>query len=342
METYDHSNWHGTTGGTPWMQRTLLWLFRFIPIGFFYAVTALVIPFYMLFDRRGYRASYAFYRKRLGRGPLHSFLSVYANEFKLGQVVMDRFALYAGRKFDMQVDGMPEFERLSAAEAGFVQVSSHVGNYEMAGYTLQTPQKRMYALVFAGEKETVMQQRALRFGQSNIEMVPIAGDMSHLFTLNAALLEGSIVSMPGDRIFGSQKSITCRFFDAPAQFPAGPFLLAAQRSVPAAIRRMSALSAKESMPDFRHGSGPRPWPLPSPDCWRKWCAAIRRSGSIFMIFGNDRFRPDTDPQHPSAAAALRLCGQTAPLRRRTDADFVPDSAGCAFRGGWRFQDSRTG
>ena len=60
METYDHSNWHGTTGGTPWMQRTLLWLFRFIPIGFFYAVTALVIPFYMLFDRRGYRASYAF------------------------------------------------------------------------------------------------------------------------------------------------------------------------------------------------------------------------------------------------------------------------------------------
>ena len=36
METYDHSNWHGTTGGTPWMQRTLLWLFRFIPIGFFY------------------------------------------------------------------------------------------------------------------------------------------------------------------------------------------------------------------------------------------------------------------------------------------------------------------
>ena len=40
METYDHSNWHGTTGGTPWMQRTLLWLFRFIPTGFFYAVTA--------------------------------------------------------------------------------------------------------------------------------------------------------------------------------------------------------------------------------------------------------------------------------------------------------------
>ena len=231
MGTYDHNDWHGTTDGTPWMQRTLLKLFRFIPLEFFYGVTALVIPFYMLFDRRGYRASYAFYRRRLGRGPFHAILSVYANEFRMGQVVMDRFALYAGRKFDMQVEDMPVFEHLSAAEPGFVQVSSHVGNYEMAGYTLQTKLKRMYALVFAGETETVMTQRAARFSASNIEMVPISEDMSHLFTLNAALLDGSIVSMPGDRLFGSQKSLSCDFFGAPARFPAGPFMLAAQRAV---------------------------------------------------------------------------------------------------------------
>ena len=231
MGTYDHNDWHGATHGTPWMQRTLLKLFRFIPLEFFYGVTALVIPFYMLFDRRGYRASYAFFRRRLGRGPLHAFLSVYANEFRMGQVVMDRFALYAGRKFDMQVEDMPVFERLSTAEPGFVQVSSHVGNYEMAGYSLRSRLKRMYALVFAGETETVMTQRAACFSASNIEMVPISEDMSHLFTLNAALLDGNIVSMPGDRLFGSQKSLSCDFFGAPARFPAGPFMMAAQRAV---------------------------------------------------------------------------------------------------------------
>jgi len=213
------------------MQRALLKLFRFLPLTFFYAVMALVIPFYMLFDRRGYRASYSFYRHRLGRGPVHAFLSVYANEFRLGQVVMDRFALYAGRKFDIRVDDMPLFVRLAAEAPGFVQVSSHVGNYEMAGYLLRAERKRMYALVFAGETETVMSQRAALFAGSNIEMVPIAEDMSHIFALNAALADGNIVSMPGDRIFGSQKSFSCDFFGAPARFPVGPFVLAAQRSV---------------------------------------------------------------------------------------------------------------
>ena len=213
------------------MQRTLVKLFRFIPLWLCYGVTGLVIPFYMLFDRRGYRASYRFFRRRIGRSAVGSFFSVYANEFRMGQVVLDRFAFYAGRRFDLQIEGMDLYLRLADGEPGFIQVSSHVGNYELAGYTLRAEKKRIHALVFSGETQTVMQQRAEMFGPSNITMVPIAADMSHLFTLNAALLSGDVVSMPGDRIHGSQKSIACPFFGAPARFPLGPFLLAAQREV---------------------------------------------------------------------------------------------------------------
>lgn len=247
MAQYEHTDWHGATDGTPWMQRTLVKLFRFFPLPFFYGVTALVIPFYMLFDRRGYKASYRFFRRRLGRSALHSFFSVYANEFRMGQVVMDRFALYAGRRFDLQIDDMPLFSQLESAGPGFVQVSSHVGNYELAGYSLRVEHKRMYVLVFEGETETVMQQRSALFARSNIEMVPVSDDMSHLFKLNSALLEGNIASMPGDRIFGSQKSITCNFFGAPARFPAGPYLLAAQRSV----AMLAVFVMKEGMRRYR-------------------------------------------------------------------------------------------
>ena len=228
------------------MQRTLIKLFRFIPTGFFYGVTALVIPFYMLFDRRGYRASYRFFR-RLGRGRVHSFLSVYANEFRLGQVVMDRFALYAGRRFRLDVDGQELFDRLKDAPTGFVQVSSHVGNPELAGYQLRVEGKRMHALVFPGETQTVMQHRAAIFERMNITMVPVSEDLSHLFALNAALLAGDIVNMPGDRLFGSTKSFTCDFLGAPARFPAGPFLLAAQREVP----MLALFVMKEGMRRYR-------------------------------------------------------------------------------------------
>ena len=140
-------------------------------------------------------------------------------------------AAFAGKKFDMEVPRMDLFQVLCAGEDGFVQLSSHVGNYEMVGYSLVSP-KRINALVFGGETATVMQNRALLFGETNVQMVPVSEDLSHIFALNNALADGEIASLPGDRILGSQKTVECRFFDAPALFPAGPFTLAVQRDVP--------------------------------------------------------------------------------------------------------------
>ena len=212
------------------MQRTLIRLFRFLPLGVLYGCMALVIPFYMLFGK-GFRAAYSFYRKRMRYGALKSFLHVYLNEYEFGKVVLDRFAAFSGKKFRMDVPRMDLFEGLCRGAEGFIQLSSHVGNYEMVGYSLVSP-KRLNALVFSGETATVMENRAALFGQTNVRMVPVSPDLSHIFTLNSALVGGEIVSMPGDRVFGSQKTVECLFFGQMAKFPAGPFILAVQRDVP--------------------------------------------------------------------------------------------------------------
>ena len=212
------------------MQRTLIRLFRVFPLGVLYGCMALVVPFYMLFAK-GFRASYNFFRKRMKYNAVKSFVHVYLNEFEFGKVVMDRFAAFAGKKFDIEAPRMDLFEGLCAGQEGFIQLSSHVGNYEMVGYSLVSP-KRINALVFAGETATVMQNRALLFGETNVRMVPVSEDLSHIFALNNALADGEIVSVPGDRVFGSQKTVQCRFFDDSASFPAGPFTLAVQRDVP--------------------------------------------------------------------------------------------------------------
>ena len=212
------------------MQRTLIRLFRVLPLGVLYGCMALVIPFYMLFAK-GFRASYSFYRKRLKYNALKSFAHVYLNEFEFGKVVLDRFAAFAGKEFEMVVPRMDLFQGLCTGKEGFIQLSSHVGNYEMVGYSLVSP-KRINALVYSGETATVMENRAALFGQTNVRMVPVSEDMSHIFTLNNALADGEIASVPGDRVFGSQKTVQCRFFGEPAAFPAGPFVLAVQRNVP--------------------------------------------------------------------------------------------------------------
>ena len=212
------------------MQRTLIRLFRVLPLGVLYGCMALVIPFYMLFAK-GFRASYGFYRKRMQYNALKSFAHVYLNEFEFGKVVLDRFAAFAGKKFEMEVPRMDLFEGLCRGEKGFIQLSSHVGNYEMVGYSLVSP-KRINALVYGGETATMMENRAALFGETNVRMVPVSEDLSHIFALNNALADGEIASVPGDRVFGSQKTVQSRFFGDPASFPAGPFTLAVQRDVP--------------------------------------------------------------------------------------------------------------
>lgn len=230
-DTLQHSEWSGKTDGQPWMQRSLIAMFRVLPLWLVYGVMALVVPFYMIFSRKGYQSMYRFFRERLGYGPLKSFLNVYLNHFQFGQVILDRFGVYAGKKYRFVSDRQYLFDEKETHPEGFVMLSSHVGNYEMAGYTLKPKYKRYNALVYAGETETMMENRQRVFSQHNVRMVPVKEDMSHLFVLNAALDDGEVVGMPADRIFGSQKSVECQFFGQTAHFPLGAFAMAVQKEV---------------------------------------------------------------------------------------------------------------
>ena len=212
------------------MQRTLIRLYRLLPLWFLYGVMALVIPFYILFDGKGRRASWRFFRKRIGYKSLRSSVHVYLNMFNMGMVVLDRFAAYSGKKFRVERDDSGIYQVYCSGKDGFVILSSHIGNYEMAGYSLMSP-KHMNVLVYAGETATVMANRQRMFELDNVTMVPVSEDMSHLFKLNYALSEGEIASLPADRLFGSSKAVRCSFLGADASFPAGPFTLARSREV---------------------------------------------------------------------------------------------------------------
>ena len=229
-ETLEHSQWKGTTGGMPWMQRSLVSILGHTDQRIVYAFVALIVPFYMLFAHFGYIAQYRFFRQRFGESPLKAFWHVYLNHFHFGQIIIDRFAVYGGRKFRFEMEGYEDLWKAQEAKPeGFMQISSHTGNYELAGYSLKSETKLFHALVFLGETETVMKNRNRVFAPNNIRMVPVMPDMSHIFTLNTALSDGHIVSMPGDRIFGSQKALTCHFLGQDAKFPLGPFSLAVAR-----------------------------------------------------------------------------------------------------------------
>lgn len=225
--------WQGRTDGTPWMHRWLIRVMRVLPLRLMYAgVAVFVVPFYMLFRRSGFRAQWQFFRQYMGYGWWRSLWSTYCNHCQFSQVVLDRFYMFGGGQFRLTADDMPLYRHLAAQPKGFVILSSHVGCYEVAGYTLQAYDKRFNALVYGGEAEAVLQNRRRVMEANNIHTIVTADDMSHVFLMSEALANGEVVSIPADRIYGSPRNITCRFFGAEAPFPLGPFALAAQRSLP--------------------------------------------------------------------------------------------------------------
>ena len=228
------------------MHRQLIAVLRWMDVRWLYAFTALfVMPVCLLLNTNHSRTTaYRYFRRRQGYAPLRAAWATYVNHCLFAQVVIDRFAMFAGKRFEVKLDGYDHYLQLSHGKEGFMMLSSHVGCYEVAGYTLVSEDKPFNALVYGGEKATVMEGRRQQLGGNNIRMIPVQPDMSHLFLVNEALANNEIVSMPADRIVGSGRSVEVDFLGARALLPLGPFSVATMRSLDVIAVNVMKTSAK--------------------------------------------------------------------------------------------------
>jgi predicted LPLAT superfamily acyltransferase len=251
--------WNGTTYGNSFMHRWLIKMLRVIDMRIIYVITFLfVVPPTML--KPGFGHAYRFFRQRFGYSKLRSFFMAYCNHCLFAQAVIDKFAMFAGRHFDIELVGYDNFLNLAAKPEGFVQLSSHIGNYEIAGYSLVAETKPFNALVYFGEKQEVMDNRNKMFAHANIKMIPIMPDMSHLFEINSALEKGETVSIPADRIWGSSKFISKTVLGKEAHLPMGPFQVAAIRGVDV----LAVNVMKESLKRYKIYVTPLPYDKEAP------------------------------------------------------------------------------
>ena len=225
--------WKGSTYGNGWMHRNLIRILRFVDVRVLYFISEIfVVPFCIVFNRSG-RTSFCFYHRHLHNSILRSCWLTYRNHCLFSQVVIDKFAMYAGKSFNVEIVGPECFKDLEAKEEGFLQLSSHIGNYEIAGYTLKSSKKGIHAIVYSYEKESVMNSRNSMFNKTNVSMIALKDDMSHLFEIDEALSRGDIISFPTDRHIEGARCVTIDFLGKTAKFPQGPFSVATIRGVDA-------------------------------------------------------------------------------------------------------------
>jgi predicted LPLAT superfamily acyltransferase len=230
----ENKDWKGKTGGGWFGQNFLLMFLAKVRVVWLYPVLYLVIPFYLIFARKGYHAIYSYFHDHLHYSNWRAFVATCRNHLLFGEVVLDKFAILAGytSQFKVEMQGEDVVSEYLDGESGFIIASAHFGNLEMAGLSIRQEKKRMNGIIFGGERGGFQDRRDSAFGKMNINLIPVSEDMSHLFTIKNALEEGEVVTIPCDRFLGGKKKISLNFMDDEADFPVGTFRLAAQLNVP--------------------------------------------------------------------------------------------------------------
>jgi len=116
------------------------------------------------------------------------------------------------------------------AGGGFVVLTAHVGNWELAGRLLmRRAGGRSLHVVMAREADPGVERLLRAAGPVRIVTLRTPADAVPLV---AALRRGEIVGMQGDRALGHRGDVAAELFGTPARFPVGPFLLARAAGVP--------------------------------------------------------------------------------------------------------------
>lgn len=227
----ENRQWQGTTYGNGWMHSSLVKVIKVLGLRLLYIFSLLFVVPVVFVVNPARRHIYRLMRRRLGYNVAKAVWKTYLNYCNFSKAVLDKFAMYAGKTFKLEIEGYQNFLDVAEKPEGFVQLSAHIGNYEIAGYTLVAKHKKFNAVVFAGEKGSVMASRSKMFRGTNVTMIPAGQGSDYIFEISSALERGETVSIAADRVNGTPRTVTCEFLGALAKFPAGPFSVAAMRSL---------------------------------------------------------------------------------------------------------------
>lgn len=139
-------------------------------------------------------------------------------------------------RFEHEVEGLENWERLSAAPGGFIMVTAHIGNWEVAS---QLPSGRDGRTIHLG-REAELDPAAQRFTERILSAASGSPVRTHFLgrelgsglELLAALRAGDVVALQCDRPRSSGGVVPACLFGTPFPLPEGPLALARAAEVP--------------------------------------------------------------------------------------------------------------
>jgi predicted LPLAT superfamily acyltransferase len=187
---------------------------------------------YLLFDPSVRRSAAAYIARRFpDLGKPAQLLKVYLLFVSQGKSLIDRYMHGANSSvFALQKAG---FENLDAipSEQGFILLTAHIGNWQIAMTALKQMGRTVYLLMRPEDNPAVQESLRVQEENERVKIISVDGPMGGMVEAMQALERGDVVSIMGDRHYGS-RAVPVDFIGARAQFPCAAFLIAAAAHCP--------------------------------------------------------------------------------------------------------------
>lgn len=239
------------------------WFFKFFLNCFglsgAYALLYFVSLHYLLFDRDALTKGLCYIKRRFPRdGFWKKRIQLYRLFVSQGKQLIDRFALISKKEsFDLELVGYDKLkEILSVNKGGFVLLTAHVGNWQIAMTALKKIEKVVHLLMRPEDNSAVAQSLHISSEDSCIRIISPEGYLGGVVEAMNALDKGDIVSIMGDRKYGFE-AIEVNFLNDTAYFPFGAFSIAASSNVPVVVLLSYKLSRNKYIVDVSNIVYPR-------------------------------------------------------------------------------------
>lgn len=186
--------------------------------------------YFVVFSRAARRASCDYMRRVLGREP--TFSDGCRHVFTFASTILDRFFLLNDRfdLFDVQVHGQHSVQAALARGRGAFMIGAHLGSFEVVRATSHGDANVSMVMYEENARKINQILQAINPGLQP-DIIPL-GRVDSMLRVKHALERGDLVGMLCDRTLGGEAVRRVPFLGLEAEFPTGPFRLAAMLKRP--------------------------------------------------------------------------------------------------------------
>jgi len=230
------ADWQGKSRGTVLGYKIFVFFIKHLGPRAAYFILIFVAAYFVFFAMKSTKAIYYYFNQRLNQSRFTSCINIYKSYFVFGQTILDKIAISSGlsNKFTYESDGVHLIKETFKEKKGGILISAHVGNFEISEHFFgELEENASISLLTTDVEHTAIKNYldSVR-KKSNINLIVIKEDLSHIFEINAALARNELVCITGDRYIEGSKYLSQEILGKEAKFPAGPFILASRLKVP--------------------------------------------------------------------------------------------------------------